>query len=195
MQNNNIVMRAQSGKLMMSPEKTTLMEREVSSFLGCISKQFQSGVLTEDHVFNMDETHFCVNMDNGKTLTVRGHQEVKYADVSSGGVGMTMVVLISGGPASSIRPPMMIFQNENRSYPIRGLPDDVPGVSYRTGPKGWMDRTVLVQWLRERRAISSLPENQKMTIFMDNCTGHTVTDNCIAALADLNAEIVFFPKN
>ena len=38
---------------------------------------------------------------------------------------------------------MIIFHNQGRNYPIKGVPDNVPGACYRTQPKGWMDRNVL----------------------------------------------------
>lgn len=100
--------------------------------------EFQSGALDENLVENADETHFVINMDNGKMLGFHGNNDVKYTDVVSGGIGMTMVVCLTGGPSSEICAPFMIFQNEQESYPIRGVPDDVPGVSYRSSKKGFM---------------------------------------------------------
>ena len=82
---------------------------------------------------------FVFNMDNGKTLAFIGDKEVKYADVVSGGEPITMMVRITGGKNSMICPPMLIFKNQNRSYPIRGVADNVPGVCYRSSPRGWMD--------------------------------------------------------
>ena len=67
---------------------------------------------------NIDETHFVVNMDNGRTLGFRGDTTVKYAEVVSGGDSMTMVIRISGGRRSMIEAPMLIFTNPNSSYPI-----------------------------------------------------------------------------
>ena len=103
---------------------------------------FKSGKLREELICNMDETHFVINFDNGCTLGFRGDENFKYSDVVSGGEGMTMIVHITGGTSSRIGTPMLIFQNEKRSYPIQGLPDTVPGVAYQTGPKGWSDKTV-----------------------------------------------------
>ena len=45
---------------------------------------------------NIDETHFVINLDNGRTLGFRGDTTVKYAEVVSGGESMTMVIRISG---------------------------------------------------------------------------------------------------
>lgn len=93
---------------------------------------------------------------------------MKYADVVSEDVGMTVMVLVSGGRNASVCPPFLIFQNDNRNHPIRGVPDDVPGVSYRSGPKGSIDRIVLVQWLREPGAIKALPNWRKRVLFIGN---------------------------
>ncbi|KAL3676321.1 hypothetical protein R1sor_026269 [Riccia sorocarpa] len=41
----------------------------------------QSGRLDENLVENIDETHFLINMDNGRTLGFRGDTQVKYANV------------------------------------------------------------------------------------------------------------------
>lgn len=138
----NIVSRKQTGKLMVSPAKQEFIEREVAFHLGCMARQFRSGELDENNLENADETHFQINFDNGRTLGFSGEDDVKYADVVSGGDGMTMVVRISGGRDARIEPPFMVFQNKARSYPIR-MQDDVEGVSYRRGPKGWMDSTVM----------------------------------------------------
>ena len=103
---------------------------------------FKSEELREELICNMDETHFVINFENGRTLGFRGDQDVKYAENVSGGEGMTMIFHITVGASSRIVTPMLIFQNAKRSYPIQELPDTVPGVAYRTGPKGWSDKTV-----------------------------------------------------
>ena len=126
----------------MSPEKTEFIEKEVAYHMGILARGFASGEFKEDCMANMDETRFIINMDNCRTLGFRGDDNVKYADVVSGTTGMTMVVLLSGGTRSNICPPCMIFINKDSNYPIRGVPDDVTGVSYRTAKKGFMPRDV-----------------------------------------------------
>ena len=118
-----------------SPEKETQIEMHIAYHLGVLYRGFQNGNFDENLIENLDETHFTVNMDNGKALGFRGDTSVKYTDVVAGGEAMTMVVRISGGRGSSLEVPMIIFTNANSNYPIRGLEDSVPGVSYRTGPK------------------------------------------------------------
>jgi len=102
----------------------------------------------------MDETHFIFNMDNHMTLARRGEANVNYADVVSGGEGMTMVLRMTGGPHARIEAPFMILMNEDRNYLIQGVDDNIPGVSYRTGPRAWMDQKVFNLWLNEERAIA-----------------------------------------
>lgn len=108
---------------------------------------------------------------------------------------MTMLVRVTGGRDARIEAPFMVFQNKARNYPIRGVTDDVPGVCYRTCPKGWMDSIVLSQYFREPRAIKRLPRNRKRVIYVDNCSSHTNTDDLEKALADINTELRYLPKN
>ena len=63
-----IVSRAQTGKLMLCPEKRPQMERDVAFHLGTLSRQFASGLLDENHIGNADETNFLINLDNHRTL-------------------------------------------------------------------------------------------------------------------------------
>lgn len=79
------------GKLMVSPVKQEMIEKEVAYDFGVMKTAFESGELDEDMMENVDETHFVVNMDNGRTLEFVGCGDVKHADVSSGGQGMTMI--------------------------------------------------------------------------------------------------------
>lgn len=108
-----------------------------------MKKGFDSGELDEDAMSDANETHFIVNMDNGKILGVSRDQEVKYEDVTSSEKGMTMLVRLSGGLHAVIQPPFMIFTNKDRSHPIRDVLDTVTGMAHRTGPKGWMDSKII----------------------------------------------------
>lgn len=120
----------QIDKLMVSPTKTEFIEHFVAFHMGVLARGFQSGALDENLMENIDETHFVINMDNGRTLGFRGDIEVKYADMVARGMGMTMVVKVIGGPRGKIGTPFLIFQNLQCSYSIRGVPDDMPGVCY-----------------------------------------------------------------
>jgi hypothetical protein len=125
-----IVKRKQSGKKSLSPQKQIFIEKEVAFHMGVLQRGFESGEFDNVEMCNMDETHFVIDMDNGKTLGLRGDVDVRYADVVGGTVGMTMVVMLTGGLSSNLGTPMMIFVNDDCNYPMRGLPDTVPGTVY-----------------------------------------------------------------
>jgi hypothetical protein len=117
MDKHNVVARAQTGKLQCSAEKELHVEKTIAYHLGELYRGFATAELDENLLENMDETHF-VNVDNWRTLGIRGDNYAKYADVVSGGETMTMMLRIKGGVSSQIAAPMMIFTNNNRSYPI-----------------------------------------------------------------------------
>ena len=191
----NIVIRKQSGALARSESHKFHTDQMIAYHLGQLERDFHDGNLVEDMVENMDETHFVFNMDDHTTLGFIGQAKVNYADVVSGGEGMTMVLRISGGVNSKIEAPFIIFTNKKRSYPIQGIPDDVEGVSYRTGPKGWMDQKLFVDWLSEPRAIDKDPAGRTRVIFMDNCSAHNETPEQLEALEKINAKIRKLPAN
>ena len=108
---------------------------------------------------------------------------------------MTMVARVCGGKFARLEPSFMIFQNESRNYPIRGVPELVPGVAYRTGPKRWMDKKVMFQYLKESRVIYPDSGGHQRALFMDNCGGQKESPEQQSALQQLNAVIRKLPKN
>jgi hypothetical protein len=136
---STIVLLFQCGKLSCSPGKEIQIEMQATHHLDVLQRGFQTGIFDENLIENIDETHFVINMDNGRTLRFQGDTIMKYANVVFGSDSMTIVVRISGGCRSLIEAPMLIFTNRNSRYPIRGLDDNIPRVSYRTGSKSWMD--------------------------------------------------------
>lgn len=193
--NHNVVSRHKTGKLAVDAKKQEEIERAVAVHLGQVKRDFDSGILDDDFVFNMDETHFLINMDDGKTLEYKGAGKVKYDDVVSGSEGMTLVVKLRGGIHAGIETPMMIFQNKNCSYPIRGLPDNIPGVTYRTGPRGWMDRRVFKEWLCEDRCVKRAAHDNEQVIFMDNAGGHKTTEEVDEMMKKKHVTIRLLPPN
>jgi len=126
---------------------------------------------------------------------MRGDEEVEFCDLVSGDKGMTVMVMLGGGPQSWLEIPFMLFQNQLSAYPIKGVPDSIPGVCYRPGPRGWMERRVFLDWLKDPRAVRKLQNDKKRVIFMVNASGHAVTDDVKDALSSINAEIRFLPRN
>lgn len=43
------------------------------------------------------------DLTNGKTLAIKGDENVKFVDVVSGDIGMTMMVMLGGGSRSHLR--------------------------------------------------------------------------------------------
>lgn len=77
-----------------------------------------------------------LNIDNGCKLGLNGNGNVRYADFLCGGATIMLMVRLTGGKHACIKLPVIVFKNESRSHPIRGAPDNVPGVCYGLSPKG-----------------------------------------------------------
>lgn len=104
-----------------------------------------------------------------------GDHDVKFYDVVGGGEGMTIMVLLSSPPENSIFPPMLIFQNRNSSYPIRGI-----------AHKKQVYRIELVQtpgWIAFFGAAigttcpSSIAGRKERVTVMDNASDHALTED------------------
>ena len=190
---HNIVLLSQRGRLSCSPEKEQEIEMHTAHHLGVLQRGFQSGEFDENLIDNLDETHFVINVDNGRTLGFRGDSTVRYAEVVSGRDSMIMVVRISGRRQAIIEAPMLIFTNTNRNYPLRGLEDNVLGVCYRTGPKGWMDQTLLPQYFEEPRAFQSDLHQRSKLVWLNNCTSHSITPRLREVLAAKRVILKYLP--
>ena len=92
-------------------------------------------------------------------------------------------------------PPLKILKNEQPSYPIGNVHDNIPGVSYWTQPKVWMDHVVFNQWLNEIRALPPVPPGRERVLFLDNCSGHAMTEEVIETLRKTRTEVRFLPAN
>jgi hypothetical protein len=154
-------------------------------------------ILTRIHTYitSPDGTHFVINVDNGRTLGFSGEKSVRYQGVVSGGQGMTMMVRISDGKGAIVWQPFLVFQNVSRSYPMKGLPGDVPGVAFRTQPKGWVDGKVFAEYFNESRMFMRDRRGLKQVLYVENSTSHVLTDAVEAALTRLNVEIRKLPRN
>lgn len=86
------------------------------------------------------------------------------------------------------------FRKNDEHYPIRGVLEDISGVSYRTGRKGWIYSRVMVEWASEKRSLPDIHIGRKRVLF-DNCYGHNVSDALRSALKNVNQEIRYFTAN
>jgi hypothetical protein len=190
---HNIVLLSQRGKLSCSPGKELQKKMQAAHHLGVLQRGFQTGIFDENLIENIDETHFVVNMDNGRTLGFRRDTIVKYDDVVFGGDSMTMEVRISEGCRSLIEAPMLIFTNGNSTYPIRGLDDNIPGVSYRTKPKSWMDQALFPEFFSEPCAFQPDLHGRTKVVWVDNCSSHRITPRLTTMLPEKQTILKFLP--
>lgn len=144
---------------------------------------------------NADETHFFVNMDNGKTLGFCRDEQVKYAYMTSGRERITMLFCLSDRPHAIIKPPLMIFRKKYLNYPIKGFLDNILGTAHRAGPTEWMDGKVMKQWTCKSCLIKRLPYNRICHLFYDNCSGHNLDEEISARAEDIMTSISFFFPN
>lgn len=69
--------------------------------------------MSDDDVLNAYEIYYVANMDDGMYLMFWGRfSVVKYADISSGGVGMKFLIMFSGNYDTSLSPPIISFPNK-----------------------------------------------------------------------------------
>lgn len=66
---------------------------------------------------------------------------------------------------------------------------------HRTQPKGWMDSGLFLQWVKEKRSYSKLPDGMKRVIFVDIAGGHKITDDVIEELDMMNTMLRVLPKS
>lgn len=136
-----------------------------------------------------------VDTNERRTLVMRGDSDVKFADVVSSDHRIAMIFMLDGCPNDRICVSFMIFQNVACYYPIWGITDAVPGVCHRKVPKGWMDWCVFREWFGKWRIFQPLRNEQKRVIFIDNASGHAMSDDVQVSLPRSNTELMYLPKN
>ncbi|KAE9313168.1 hypothetical protein PF001_g8870 [Phytophthora fragariae] len=68
LERNNIVYRCHKGKKQVNEEKQMEINRAVARHLGCLKRPFQDGSPDPEHQYNMDESHFVIDLDDGNPL-------------------------------------------------------------------------------------------------------------------------------
>ncbi|OWZ15617.1 LOW QUALITY PROTEIN: hypothetical protein PHMEG_00010712 [Phytophthora megakarya] len=157
-----IVLRAQTGKRQVSPDKQAEIERDVAMHLGQFKRDVESGCLNENAVENVIRPTLGLILTT--TLGFVGEKQIKYADMVSGGEGM--IVTQAATP-----PPMMIFTNANRSYPIRAVADN------------------------RRERCQRIVVAERRQYFYTHCPGHLDEDECQEKRQRLSARLHYLPPN
>lgn len=89
----------------------------------------------------------------------------------------------------------MVFCNTDLDYPINGTPDDVEGVEYRKGPKGWMDTRVMPLWLSEKLVICELPHHRRSQLYVNNYSGYMETFKLKETTENIKTGNKYVPPN
>ena len=92
-----------------------------------------------------------------------------------------------------IEAPMLIFTNLSSNYPIQGLEDNVPGVCYRTGPKGWMDQALFAEFFVDPWGFQADIHGHQKLVWVDNYTGHNITPRLTAILEAKHNALKYLP--
>ncbi len=90
---------------------------------------------------------------------------------------MTLVFRVTGGVHVKLDEPFCVSENVSANYPIQVTPDNVPGYSYRTQRKAWMDRSTFHRQLSDPRAIDPEPDGELRNVLVDNAAGHNQTED------------------
>ena len=135
------------------------------------------------------------NMDDSKTLGLRGSANVNYFDGVGGADGFTLVLRLCGGCNAKLINTFTVLKNRDRNYRIINSSDNISDVSYRTQPLGWMDSIAFNAWLEEPCAINMDVMNRTRHLFVDNCSGHKLTETVRSALKAVDTEVLFIPPN
>ncbi|EGZ23141.1 hypothetical protein PHYSODRAFT_310667 [Phytophthora sojae] len=84
MERFNIVYRRLKGNKQVSEEKQLQIGISIATHLGKLKRQFDDKIIDPNQIYNMDESHFVIDLDDGKTLDFQGSEEVKYRKIVSG---------------------------------------------------------------------------------------------------------------
>ncbi len=101
-------MRKRTGKLQFSANAEVPMNRSMVYLLGTLKRAHDDKLdcAVEE---NYDECHFTFDQDDGKCLEFSGIKRLSYSAISSGRVGFTVCLRISGGIHCKIEAALVIF--------------------------------------------------------------------------------------
>lgn len=80
-------------------------------YLGLLYRGFKSEEVVRDYDYNADETQFVVDLNDRRTIAMKGDKNAMYNDEVSGGHGMTMIVMLGRELNTQLPVPTVIFQN------------------------------------------------------------------------------------
>lgn len=127
-------------------------------------------------------THFIFNMDDSKTIGLRGSENWNYADVVGGADGFRLVLRSRRGRNAKLLNLFIIFKNRDLSYSMIKLSDNIPNISYRTQQQDWMYNIAFNAWLEEPLGTNMDEMNRTRRLFENNCQRHKLTEPVRSAM-------------
>lgn len=191
---HKLVVRRQSGNKTLSPEWVDYSDQCIAEHLGRLRNMFEDGV-DEKRIFNRDESHFVIDMDNERSFGFLGESSINYAELSNGSDSFTVVPIVRGDVNACIESIMVIFKNAHSNHLIQGVSDELNNVAYRSGPKGWMDRRVFNECFQVERFIQADSDGEDQIVFIDNAPAHQQTEQLAHSLENINTSLMTFTPN
>lgn len=131
-----IVARVRSGRLLPCTRNPNFIKREVAFYLDVPAREFNEKRFDEDCVFNVDETHVFVSLNDGRALAMKKDSEVTYSNFVWEGMWVTIMVMVGDGSKPWFEISVIVFQKDCCSPHIKSINNKALCVCYRTGPNG-----------------------------------------------------------
>lgn len=153
---NNIVLKTQTGKLMMSAAKSEIIPCKEQYHLGQLRCHFRPEWIQDYEILYVDMVHDVIHLQYKRTLAFHCHAEIKYADDISGDVGMVLLVTLSGLFNAYLGPSFKVSENRLSFLPnFQSLRQcsrcDVP--VWCRGPDGLWLVSKMARWAKNIQAI------------------------------------------
>lgn len=99
---NGVLSRDHIRKLQVSSKKEDFTSQKSAIFLEKVTREIRSDSLREGKIQNVGETHFVINVDNGRTIDFCGIENVNYLDVAFSEKRVAMLVYLLGEVSSTV---------------------------------------------------------------------------------------------
>lgn len=171
-----------------------IIKGKLAFHVSILAKQFSSGELSENIVFNEDETHVVIHLHTIQTLERLSATQMKYAGFLKGDKGMKVLIMLGRGRDCTMGFAFTVFKNSNCSFLIQGLEDNILGVSKRFGSKGWMNSALFTDWLNEDGILKPLACGSISVLCGDNFRAPKLTEHVKVTLKGRFKELRVFPE-
>jgi hypothetical protein len=95
------------------------------------------------HIFNTDETSFCVDPSRGKVVAATGIRRPQRITAGAGRLSISVMACVSAD--GKVQPPLVIFPGKYLHSTWHGH-SAVPGTTYAKSESGWMTAEIFNSW-------------------------------------------------